>query len=279
MNMKKIVTLIVLLLPMMSLWAQNEAMNPKGRITEVKQADEEFIYADQTCATVDQALKRANELLIKELQEYFRQAGMDFETAKDKLADNVVTITMQRGDQFRAFVYIDKSIFDEKAEPQAGKGAELQPSDKPEPQVVQVEGTPVGSTTSSTTAATTVTVPPTTEVDDATAELLNAIVFAQLAKYSVFYEVFTEIVKMDSRLQVYDYVKDLQADGLPISFINQPKKDEMDDLFLLVYRRGGDIESLLTPVNEAGERYNLRTGELDSLKNHPKTSINGIRID
>lgn len=279
MKMKRLIVLIALLMPMLASWAQDESSTPIKTITEVKQSEDRYLYADQTYTTVDQALTQANDQLMQEIKEYFQMMGKDFEAVKDEVASNMVTITMQRGDQFRAFVYIDKSIFDEKAEPQAGKGAELQPSDKPEPQVVQVEGTPVGSTTSSTTAATTVTVPPTTEVDDATAELLNAIVFAQLAKYSVFYEVFTEIVKMDSRLQVYDYVKDLQADGLPISFINQPKKDEMDDLFLLVYRRGGDIESLLTPVNEAGERYNLRTGELDSLKNHPKTSINGIRID
>ena len=224
--MKKIVTLIVLLFPMMSLWAQNEAMNPKGRITEVKQADEEFIYADQTCATVDQALKRANELLIKELQEYFRQAGMDFETAKDKLADNVVTITMQRGDQFRAFVYIEKSLLDEKDEFQA----------------IQKEN-----------------------------------VVALVPQPSV--AIFSPLATMTTRLQVYDYVNQLQAEGNPVVFVNQPKADELDTMYLVLYRRGGAVEAILTPVDIEGTRHNLASGEPDDLANHPNTSINGIKIE
>lgn len=228
MNMKKIVTLIVLLLPMMSLWAQNEAMNPKGRITEVKQADEEFIYADQTCATVDQALKRANELLIKELQEYFRQAGMDFETAKDKLADNVVTITMQRGDQFRAFVYIEKSLLDEKDELQA----------------IQKEN-----------------------------------VVALVPQPSASVAIFSPLATMTTRLQVYDYVNQLQAEGNPVVFVNQPKADELDTMYLVLYRRGGAVEAILTPVDTEGTRHNLASGEPDDLANHPNTSINGIKIE
>ena len=228
MNMKKIVTLIVLLFPMMSLWAQNEAMNPKGRITEVKQADEEFIYADQTCATVDQALKRANELLIKELQEYFRQAGMDFETAKDKLADNMVTITMQRGDQFRAFVYIEKSLLDEKDEFQA----------------IQKEN-----------------------------------VVALVPQPSASVAIFSPLATMTTRLQVYDYVNQLQAEGNPVVFVNQPKADELDTMYLVLYRRGGAVEAILTPVDTEGTRHNLASGEPDDLANHPNTSINGIKIE
>lgn len=212
MNKRKIVAMIVMLLPMMALWAQNEISNPKGRITEVKQAETEFIYADQTCPTVDQALKHANDLLMKELQDYFQVMGIDFDASKDKIVDNMVTITMQRGDQFRAFVYIEKSLFDENKA-------------KPQPEALSLMAT------------------------------------------------------MTSRLQVYDYVNQLQAEGMPITFVNQPKAEEMDGMYLVLYRRGGAIEAILTPVDAEGIRFNLASGEKDSLENHPNTSVNGIKIE
>lgn len=209
--MKKIMALIVMLLPMITLWAQNEISNPKGRITEVKQSETEFFYADQTCTTVDQALKHANDLLMKELQDYFKVTGIDFEASKDKIADNMVTITMQRGDQFRAFVYIEKSLFD-------GKKADSQP------------------------------------------------------------DVLSQMATMNSRLQVYDYVNQLQEKGMPITFVNQPKAEDMDGMYLVLYRRGGAIEAILTPVDAEGVRHNLASGEPDDLTNHPNTSINGIML-
>lgn len=212
MNMKKIAALIVMMLPVMALWAQNEVSNQKGRIIEVKQSEAEFIYADQTCTTVDQALKHANDLLMKELQDYFQVMGIDFEASKDKIVDNMVTITMQRGDQFRAFVYIEKSLFDEK---------------KAEPQP----------------------------------------------------DALSQMATMNSRLQVYDYVNQLQAEGMSISFVNQLKTEEMDKMYLVLYRRGGIVDAILTPVDANGLRHNLATGEPDDVTKHPNTSINGIMLE
>ena len=211
MNMKKLATLLVLLSSMVALFAQNENIDPHARITQVKQSENEFIYADQTCPTVEQALKRANDLLFKELQEYFRQMGIDFETERDNVTDNMVTITMQRGNQFRVFIYIEKSLFDKEDEPQT--------------------------------------------------------------------DVLSPMATMTTRLQVYDYVNQLQAEGRPIVFVNQPKSDEMDKMYLVLYRRGGVVEAILTPVDAEGTRHNLATGELDNLANHPNTSINGIKME
>lgn len=229
MNMKKILALFILLLPTMALWAQDEIANQKGRITKVKPSEEEFIYADQTSTTVDQALKHANDLLMKELQEYFQTMGVDFEASKDKIVNNLVTITMQRGNQFRAFVYIKKSLFD-------GEGKS--------PVAEKVEPAAPSVSMSSN--------------DDG---------------------IFTPMATMESRLQVYDYVNQLKAEGMPITFVNKPQTENMDGLYLVLYRRGGAIEAILTPVDTDGARRNLASGELDDLTNHPNTSINGIKLE
>ncbi len=272
MNMKRLIVLFALLVPMLASWAQEESSTPIKTITEVKQSKDKYLYADQTYTTVDQALTPANEQLMQEVKDYFQMMGMDFEAVKEEVASNMVTITMQRGDQFRAFVYIDKSIFDEKADPQTAQEGEQQPSEKPE---IQETATDAPAESQSVT----VKVPAEDQSANAASDVLTSILATQIVKYSMFYDAFAEMIAMDSRLQVYDYVNLLHADGLPISFVNQPQKEDMNGMFLLVYRRGGDIEALLTPVDANGDRYNMRTGELDALKNHPKTSYNGIKIE
>lgn len=214
--MKKVFVLFIILMPIIA-WAQNDGAKSKEKISEVKQSEDEFIYADQTCTTSEQALKRANEIMMKELQNYFQLIGIDFETVKDKVADNMVTITMQRGDQFRAFVYIDKSFLDEKEQPQ----------------VVQKQNDGI----------------------------------------------FSPMATMTSRLQVYDYVNRLQNEGNPVVFVNQPKGNEMDKMYLILYKRGGTIEVILTPMDAEGTRHDLASGKPDSVENHPNTSINGIKIE
>lgn len=229
MNMKKIIVLLVMLMSLEVLWAQNESNNPKETISEVKQSEDRFIYADQTYTTVDQALKRANDLLMDELQDYFQVLGVDFETVRDRVANNMVTITMQRGDQFRAFVYIEKSVFD-----QAEKPKVVQKVEKIVPAV-----------------------PKASEGED----------------------LLSQITTMTSRLEVYDYISQLQADGKPVSFVNQPKGEEADKMYLVLYRRGGAIEAILTPVDADGVRHNMASGVPDALANHPNTSLNGIKVE
>ena len=84
---------------------------------------------------------------------------------------------------------------------------------------------------------------------------------------------------MTSRLDVYDYVNQLQAEGKPVSFVNQPKGEELEKMYLVLYRRGGTIEAILTPADTDGVRHNMATGNPDALANHPNTSINGIKVE
>ena len=222
--MKKTLLVIGLLLPILNIYAQDE-LTPKEQITQVMQSEESYIYADQTCTTVDQALERAQSILMREVEAYLKQSGEDGEVVKGIVTEQMVTITVQRGDKYRAFVYVNKSSL----------GAESL--------------TDTVNTSSTEDSAL-------TETDKST--------------------IIGGIANMTSRLQIYDYIQLLKKDGVNITFFERPSTDEQTKMYLILYRRGGNIEAILTPPDENGTRLNLSTGEPDTKNNHPSTSVNGF---
>ena len=224
MKMKKICFVLMLFVPFLGVKAQ-ETMTPKERITQVMQSEEDFLYADQTCTTMEQALERAQAILMHEVDAYLKQSGEDGEVVKGIVTEQMVTITVQRGDKYRAFVYVNKSSL----------GAESL--------------TDTVNTSSIEDSAQ-------TETDKST--------------------ILGEIANMTSRLQIYDYIQLLKKDGVNITFFERPSTDEQTKMYIILYRRGGNIEAILTPPDENGIRLNLSTGEPDTKNNHPSTSVNGF---
>ena len=238
--MKKLLLLTLLLMPAVTLWAQNTIETPKQIISEVKQAEEQYIYADKTSETVEEALKQAQELLLREVMDYLRQNGENMEDASAFLKDQMVTITIQRGDKFRAFVYIDKQFKTDVSE--------VKPITEKVFDTITVSETP--------------TVEPTaTQVDSTTETILR------------------QIVSMTTRLQVYDFITQLQKDGEKVAFVTHPEAEELESMYVLLYKRGGDIEAILTPPDTQGQRYNITTGLPDAQANHPATSVNGFKLN
>lgn len=228
-SMKKICLLLAFLIPLVGLKAQ-ENQNSKERISQVLQSEENFLYADQTCATVEQALERAQAILMREVDAYLKQSGEDDEIVKGAVTEQMVTITVQRGDKYRAFVYINK----------AELGAET-----PAAEEVVVQQTDTVQVVETTTP---------TQGND----------------------VLGQIAAMSSRLQVYDYICQLQKEGEKISFFEHPDADEQANMYLILYKRGGKIDAILTPTDGQGVRLNLATGQPDTKNNHPATSVNGF---
>ena len=247
--MKKLLFLIMLLCPAMVLWAQSPTENPKQRISEVKQAEDQYIYADQTSVTVEKAVEQAKELLLREVLDYLQQSGETMNDAASSLKEQMVTITVQRGDKFRAFVYIDKQFGKEKAEA------------KQEPEkVVEIQKT--DSTEASTPVSELVKTEPVVPVADTSASVI-----------------LQQIGTMTTRLQVYDYITQLQKEGEKVTFVSHPNAEELESMYILLYKRGGAIEAILTPPDGQGKRYNLATGLPDAQANHPSTSINGFILE
>ena len=247
--MKKLLLLIMLVFPAMVLWAQISTENPKQRISEVKQAEDQYIYADQTSVTVEKAVEQAQELLLREVLDYLQQSGETMNDAASILKDQMVTITVQRGDKFRAFVYIDKQFGKEttEAKQEPIEVAEIQETDsteasKPISELAKQE--PVASATNASASI-----------------------------------ILQQIGTMNTRLQVYDYITQLKNEGERVTFVSHPKAEELEPMYLLLYKRGGSIEAILTPPDVQGQRYNLVTGLPDAQANHPSTSVNGFILN
>lgn len=242
--MKKIYLLLMFFIPFTGLKAQ-ENMTPKQKITEVLQLEESFLYADQTCTTLEQALERAQAILLREVDAYLKESGENGEEVKGTVTEQMVTITVQRGDKYRAFVYVNKA--DIGAEPQETQAEEKTVTIKEHP----VVGQPAEQETDTIQAV---------ETDDMKQEK----------------DILGKIAAMTSRLQVYDYICQLQKEGRKISFYEHPNADEQADMYLILYKRGGKIEAILTPTDEQGIRHNLATSQPDTKNNHPATSVNGF---
>ena len=239
--MKKIVLLFILMLPIAAVLKAQEETSSKDRITQVLQSEENYLYADQTCATVEQALQRAQDILMREIEAYLQQSGEEGEVVKGTVTEQMVTVTVQRGDKYRAFVYINKA--------ELGATHQEMPIEK----VSVVEQTIIPEAVMTDTTQKTMAVETTEESG-----------------------ILEQIVSMTSRLQVYDYINELKKDGENITFYEHPNTEEQDNMYLILYKRGGKIEAILTPIDSQGIRHNLATGQPDSKNNHPATSVNGF---
>lgn len=243
--MKKILLIFGLLVFTMAIYAQDEP-TPKAKITQVMQSEEDYLYADQTCATVEQALERAQNILMQEVEAYLKESGNDGEVVKGTVTEQMVTITVQRGDKYRVFVYVNKSDIDAKtSQPSTEVTVEPKPT---EPIIVSATKTKTDSVQA-------------TEI---------------VVKQNDDNGILGNIVVMTSRLQIYDYIQLLNKEGENISFVEHPSVDEQARMYLILYRRGGQVEAVLTPSDAQGIRHNLATGEPDTKENHPATSVNGF---
>jgi hypothetical protein len=247
--MNKIVLIIGFLLSASIVIAQNE-LTPKERIMQVMQSEEDYLYADQTSATAEQALERAQSILMQEVESYLKESGEDVEIIKGIVTEQMVTITIQRGDKYRAFVYVDKSNLGvEKTMNSLNETVELNLNDSVA--VLHEENVESAETDSVQTDESAITQ---IEYDD----------------------ILVKIEGMTSRLQVYDYIQLLKKEGESISFYEHPTINEQMEMYLVLYRRGGKIAAVLTPPDTQGIRHNLTTGEPDSKSNYPATSVNGF---
>ncbi len=263
--MRKIILTIAITIAVPAiLCAQNTEQTAKEQISQILQKENEFLYADQTCATAEQALQKARDILNREIEAYLKQDSSDIEVVKGTITDKVVAITVSRGDKYRAFVYIDKNglgTFNENLSPKAQKQEQpqtntTQSNPKPAENVAELNGTH------------TVTPEPviTTKAQESRNYNKN--------------ETSEIILSMTKKNQLYDYITMLKEDGDGAEWYSQPySSSDLNKMYLVLYRRNGEVEVILTPANDIGERTNLATGALDSRANHPGTSVNGFILN
>ena len=105
---KTLFTLVVSLLLAVTTFAQESTSK---QINKIKR-DSDYLYAEATMETAEEALSVARELLMQQVQEYIGEKEK-LSQAKDVLVKNVnaksESISMMRGTMFRMFVYVKKN--------------------------------------------------------------------------------------------------------------------------------------------------------------------------
>lgn len=105
---KTFFTLVVSLLLAVTAFAQESTSK---QINKIKR-DSDYLYAEATMETAEEALSVARELLMQQVQEYIGEKEK-LSQAKDVLVKNVnaksESISMMRGTMYRMFVYVKKS--------------------------------------------------------------------------------------------------------------------------------------------------------------------------
>ena len=90
-------------------------------------------------------------------------------------------------------------------------------------------------------------------------------------------EFMRAVINCRTATQVSDLVTNYQKDGANLEY-KQHASSKDTDYYLVVYKRGGKLEAILSP-SARGEVVNIITGEPDGLQNHPGTSLTGFKIN
>ena len=90
-------------------------------------------------------------------------------------------------------------------------------------------------------------------------------------------EFMRAVINCRSVTQVSDLVTNYQKDGAGLDY-KQHASSKDTDYYLVIYKRGGKLEAILSP-SAKGEVVNILTGEPDGLQNHPGTSLTGFKIN
>lgn len=266
--MKKLIliTALITTIPYV-LFAQSSEKDAKNQISNVLRQEDDFLFADQTCATAEQALHKAQEILNREIESYLGQNASDAEVVKGTITDKMVTITISRGDKYRAFVYIEK-----KGLLSVPKGNEVKIEEQKQ-LPVEVFDSVIGVTTEATE---------TFNIVKEIAPVKDTIVVQQPREIETADDaddLKEKLLSMKKKNQLYDYIVMLKTDGEDAEWFSQPYSTTyFSQMYLVLYKRTGDIDAILSPTNSRGYRTNLATGERDSNANHPGTSINGFII-
>lgn len=264
--MKRLFLLTLFLGAISVAFAQDDMNSQKAQISQIKQQEDRYIYADKTCATSEQALSRAKESLEQEVIAFLQQkenTSDNAEAVSEFIADNSIQILIPRGDKFRAFLYVDKDSIryavshNLRKHPVKDGNLKSQAALPPSKQAASVADIP---------GKTALQMQPAIEASSTSAN-------PQSSANTKNDDILSVIATFTSKLKLYDYIQELKKEGVDIEYkMHVPASDAQ--CYLIFYKRNGTIEAILTPG--AGYHDNLLSGEPDSARNHPNCSIDGF---
>ncbi len=234
--MKKTLTFILAILIGMAGFSQS-VEEQKKKITSIKK-DSNYIYAEVTTTSQQQAIDLATDLLYHNINEW---------TAKNKKfagAAKVITvntnydvekITMPRANMFRAFMYVKKS--------------DIIPADN-----AQVNDNQNAAAAGNSPKPATL---------------------APVAKVELS-EVAKELLKIENTGQLSKTLKELKNSGKISEYNNLKglKNKDLTEYIMVVFNKDGIVEAILS---EGKNRINLKTGSLDQMSNYKGRGAIGVK--
>lgn len=252
-NCRFVLALALCLAACASLHAQGKYDKEKETITKVKRSPEQYVYAEATCTTPEEALAVAQELFYLNVNEYVAEQRK-LRKSPDIVVNDSKTlkseITMPRGSNMhRCFLYVRKKDIigtkntlvlsadtkesSDDTEQVAGAGGQLAEGEGQTEETVEVPLVPVFPAAA-----------------------------MQLASLKTVQEVNAALKKM-------------KQDGSIIAFDKYKNITDKAAWFLVLYDAQGNVNAVLS---DGEERFNVATGRKDDLANYPKNAALGVKF-
>lgn len=253
--MKRIVSLMSVMLFVSAIWAQNSISD----INRLKR-DKDYLYGEATLDTKEAALKLAYELLEVEIKNWALNKNTNISSVlASKVYDYADTIVLKRHNMVRAFAYVKKSNL------KAIKGKNIKvdvnkdiPLSKPLDEMLQEEETVLDTLTNK--------VEPVAQIESASPIEPEA----QIGSFSVSptpeEKVLQELKGITSFYDLEKTMKPLKTAGDITDYGKYTTMTDPNNCYLIIYDQQAVVKAILG--KGIAQRKNLMTGADDSEKNY-----------
>lgn len=240
-----------LLLPALTISAQTNSNveEKKKEINSIKK-NSQYIYAEATAATEQEAKDLAEELLYQEINEWvatqkkLRQSNELLISDRKELWSNV---SLPRGNMFRSFIYVKKS--------------NIQSADNTEVMANANPMTPEQDLAASKAAK--------GKKQEAKAEKLES------TAEMVYPAVVMEIAACTEYTDMANKIKQYQQEGKIGSYARYAQLNKPEINYLAIYNKAGKVVAVLTPGES---RINVKTQEADKISNYSGCGAIGFTV-
>lgn len=236
----------------------------KSRINQVKQNNKDYIFSDKTATTENEAINQAMAELKEKLDEYAEDPSHGPIELIIGLVKEVVTITVERGDQYRAFIYVKKpDVNKEESIPSSNSRGE---KEKP----IELSLEPVSKPTP---------LPSNVSVQKPTSESV-AVQTPDSAKSRgklTISEIVSEITKISTLQELGGILYEQRERGTVLHYGEYTNLSQPEIYYLVACdRKTGKILAVLSPGRVS--RTNLKNRQTDNIENYNNCKIIGFRL-
>lgn len=242
-----------------------EVVDVKAQINQIKKNTADYIYAEITATTEQDAKMLAEDLLYEEINKW-AATQQNLQTSQKFLINNknscISTLSTVRGNMFRCFMYVRKSDI------QKANNADL------------VDNTNLPSTTStsqathavqpaeaklSTTASTTQSAQPKPKGESTKAAQSATEGISETGSRSRYPQAVKSMATIRSYKDIIAKAQEYKASGEIVELVTNSFPENVEQYYLVIYDQQGRVQAILTP---GMQRVNVCTGNDDSEKNY-----------